>query len=356
MLTYILGAGASYGVYDAVNKQRSEGISVVKLLPDELQNFVDYLQKARKESLKKYPLDTQSASFYDIIKNIISEIVKFNDEVRGQLSFDTYAKKLKLQGNEEEYNRLNAIFTCFMYFQESRFRVDKRYDGLFASILTSENGLAKLPDDLNIITWNYDIQIQRSLSSFVNNSHTHAHGSVANEFNPKEVTPTNKHRLFRLNGSILYTRSYDNQHCEYSAEFSQVKTKPNIDQDGELFLRKIIKIYSDCLNTRSNTLPYVFYSWDILSNEYLNSTLDECIKRMSSSEDIVIIGYSFPFFNRHIDKKLFSKVNEHTRIYIQDIRTQEVESSLLTVGNFKNIIPINTVDQFYIPRTYNLEG
>lgn len=45
----------------------------------------------------------------------------------------------------------------------------------------------------------------------------------------------------------------------------------------------------------------------------------------SDTEAVVVIGYSLPYFNREIDRTIFSKVPTLKTIYIQDPNPESVE-------------------------------
>ena len=75
----------------------------------------------------------------------------------------------------------------------------------------------------------------------------------------------------------------------------------------------------------------------------------------SDSTILVIIGYSFPFFNREVDNRLISSfVNSDNslKIYIQDPSVNEDQISFLKerfeITNI-DIEAIRAVDQFFLP-------
>lgn len=48
----------------------------------------------------------------------------------------------------------------------------------------------------------------------------------------------------------------------------------------------------------------------------------------SETEILVIIGYSFPVFNREIDNRLFMKMNKLEKVYIQDKNPEKIRSTI----------------------------
>ena len=51
---------------------------------------------------------------------------------------------------------------------------------------------------------------------------------------------------------------------------------------------------------------------------YVNERLNYAKAAARAAEILVVIGYSFPFFNREIDKIIFSEMPTIKKIYFQD--------------------------------------
>src|SRR5690606_24129014 len=72
---------------------------------------------------------------------------------------------------------------------------------------------------------------------------------------------------------------------------------------------------------------------------------------MKKSDVVVVIGYSFPDFNRSIDKQIFSGF-EGKKLYIQDPAAENVAQKIRGVNqNIKisEIVTITNPDNFFIP-------
>lgn len=76
---------------------------------------------------------------------------------------------------------------------------------------------------------------------------------------------------------------------------------------------------------------------------------------------LIIIGYSFPFFNRKTDDEIFKDFVWGTdkRIYIQDPNAEEIREFLIErfwpnfiTINDKRITPIKNVKSFFIPTSF----
>ena len=75
-------------------------------------------------------------------------------------------------------------------------------------------------------------------------------------------------------------------------------------------------------------------------------------KIISETNALVIIGYTFPFFNREIDRKILRTIIPDIKIYIQDLYPERIKQSLRAVLpsiKEENIILLKEVDQFYLP-------
>ncbi len=71
-----------------------------------------------------------------------------------------------------------------------------------------------------------------------------------------------------------------------------------------------------------------------------------------NTEIVVVIGYSFPFFNRATDRPLFGGMPSLRRVYVQDINSEAVVQSIqgvLPAGRKIEVIPIRECSQFYLP-------
>ena len=79
-------------------------------------------------------------------------------------------------------------------------------------------------------------------------------------------------------------------------------------------------------------------------------------KYVYSNQTLVIIGYSFPYFNREVDRLILQNMNQLKNVYIQSLPDNAVEiaqrfQNLRTDFNIKsnNLKIITDVNQFYLP-------
>ena len=73
---------------------------------------------------------------------------------------------------------------------------------------------------------------------------------------------------------------------------------------------------------------------------------------IEDTEQVVVIGYSFPFFNREMDRLVFRNMPKLEKVYVQDINTAAVRQAMQAVLPTKmsvSTIPISDCGQFYLP-------
>ena len=78
--------------------------------------------------------------------------------------------------------------------------------------------------------------------------------------------------------------------------------------------------------------------------------------KIEDAQVLVVIGYSFPFFNRETDREIFSKMEKLNRIYIQDPYADDIKqfmSSVLTDEQRINLLPgivsLKNTGNFFLP-------
>jgi hypothetical protein len=90
------------------------------------------------------------------------------------------------------------------------------------------------------------------------------------------------------------------------------------------------------------------FAWD--SNfDYDNKV----VEKINQTEILVIVGYSFPFFNRVIDRKIIQSMSPTLKhVYVQDISPDNVLDSLTSIWPANHQMQpkvIRSVEQFYLP-------
>ena len=98
-----------------------------------------------------------------------------------------------------------------------------------------------------------------------------------------------------------------------------------------------------------NATPTLSFAWENEGSNY--SVVQDSIEAVKDCEVLVVIGYSFPFFNREIDRQIFKGMLKLKKIYIQDPAPQRIGQRLSAVTNVdsKGFIYWEDTSQFGLP-------
>jgi hypothetical protein len=340
IFTYLLGAGASCNV-----------LPLVKDFPERLDQFLDYIKTSfhlwfRLDEDIEYNVHDPKGQ---LIKDLESLIV----EVKKHASIDTYAKKLYLIKSYEPLLKLKSLITLYLTFEQFKNGIDKRYDAFFAALLEPEEYIVRIPDNVKIITWNYDFQLDHSLCNFMLikdskelNDSIHIYpGSAHNGLNSKRFS------IIKINGTVLGNISQ-------GKEFHNSGFNPTLSSD--LFLTNQTKdqlsLFNNYFRTVSSYTPYgqiepsILYSWEV--DDIAIEARKHATRIMERTDYLIVIGYSFPTFNRAVDRDLLSQLKDSTKVYIQT-PTKGINSVIQRFNALSNRIfdiqRIEETDEFFIP-------
>jgi len=95
------------------------------------------------------------------------------------------------------------------------------------------------------------------------------------------------------------------------------------------------------------------FGWDMHNKIPWSDTHPNYLQqKISGAKNLVVIGYSFPEFNRWMDRRIFNSLNKDDslkRIYIQNPDIQDIPGSLLRAAGDVKVIPITDVKEFFVP-------
>jgi hypothetical protein len=294
-ITYLFRAGASFEVLPLVS------------------SFVDGLRDYRKEVYDLLSRESDNDSNFQTYIQSLDELIKDVDNHR---SVDTLAKKHFINSNIEAYNRLKILINHFLIYQEMKNGIDKRYDGFFASILSLIDGDLIFPNEIKLLSWNYDRQIELSVGQFLRRRTTQLSG-VAELINlqPRSNSPDeydySQFSCFKLNGSI--GSQWDlNKYDVVEADVNWIGDNFSQDDKRQILRNFLGGSYPGLWQRR---IPYIKYSWE--DEDESLKTRSEALKATKDTEILVVIGYSFPTFNRQIDREILSNMEKLRKVYIQ---------------------------------------
>lgn len=231
--------------------------------------------------------------------------------------------------------------------------LDARYDSFFASILTHDSARnIVMPDEVNIISWNYDAQIEKAFMNYSKVGYDDAlkqlnflGASESEEYNPL------KSGVIKLNGTAGFYKR-DRTHGDLF-DFS----KHSVDN-------KSLEILSNTLSPGSSEYETSLrFAW--IENEISKKAIKAASSILSQSDLVVVIGYSFPYFNRKVDRAIFQNVdviNEsgyrnksgRTKVHIQspDDSINDVVNAFRSIKPHADVGIYTGKNQFLIPNEF----
>jgi hypothetical protein len=366
-ITYLFGAGAS-----------AKAIPIVNNSSNSFDLFIDYINN---QFTPNAPVSLKRRARIGEYKMLIQE-------AKSHISLDTYAKKLFLQGDESKLHLLKQFMSVFYLHEqfndpniekhisarkcssetkEALYNFmntprDNRYDAFLAGVLSENHAsLQALPEEISIISWNYDVQVELAMNEYTKVG--------ARKFDlmydPVKESPIADYvspRFIKLNGSCAYHlhTPYNDKTELYDPLKIEVYTDLYNDQlDIRDITLKLIDQFAE-INDISTERTFINFAWE--KNSIAENTMQMAGQIMEKADGLVIIGYSFPLFNRDIDKQIFSKLNidrikRNSRIYIQSPTEEEflrIKSRIK--GICKGLKPyegmfeyIPDIEQFHLP-------
>jgi hypothetical protein len=354
-VTYLLGAGAS-----------AQCLPTYSNFSERFKEFANFIRGKRDEANEK-------------INTLLPEIVQLIDIIEKEFVFhntpDLIAKKYFHKHSKEKLYIIKKVLILYFLYEQATNRqlydldnatvikdiIDKRYDAFLASLLKPIPQIIELQENFNVLTWNYDLQLEISFSTYLERQIPFIQDFVQSYPKIQDnrvLFDKSKFSIIHLNG-IAYARPE--------------KVKQSLDNVG-LFAQQdlpfaiyLSDVY-DAMLTSNPSHPIggenlLTFAWENINKDFSLKESDVLEKAMTIAEDteiLIIIGYSFPIFNRVIDKNLFSKMHKLRTIYIQSPQANEIKNILVndlvqTTGEYLevNYENIGYWNQFYIPHEWN---
>lgn len=348
-VTYLIGAGASAGKRDNRN-HILEGLPCVNEITDSLKDIVLLLEKSKLPETFNWKNPSvglnNRADWQRAQSEALHNFQHLLEKSSEHATIDTYAKKLRLRKEMDELRLLEQMLSLFFLFLQLESKPDSRYDSFLASILQMN---LHFPDNIHVLSWNYDSQFEIAYSEY-NQGENLITSSKESTNVPSNV------ELIKING----TASFDGQGnlAEAKKKYNQeLQTKSTTPAFGQAFnsprdqwrMMQLVFLYQQYVAGKKNNTHLSFAFDDYLPSEQLYNRIDAI---MAQTDALVIIGYTFPFFNREIDRRIFDQLNMNADIYIQDLNPEQVEQSLKAVWESIGEDQVHTrkqVNQFFLP-------
>ena len=244
------------------------------------------------------------------------------------------------------YIELKVLLSGFFTYIEKG-QPDNRYLDLLNSI--SHDSLGKFYPNVNIVSWNYDMQIEKSYSII---SGINDHEEIQQDLGliPRLLHRTtirqNNLNVFKLNGnSTLYSTK--------ERSFSPFLKTPYSWTD-ESFIKSLIYNYAAAVYRQDLYNSNLSFAWEKDWNEVSSTVISSATEIFKRSKIVVIIVYSFQVFNREVDRILFEQFKKirTNKIIIQDKYPQIVQKNMQegALNECEAQIELNSfTDRFIVP-------
>ena len=368
-ITYYLGAGASFNsipLYGHFQERlsffrdyifhHSAKFNNIKLQPatdyylTKLKTLIDLLDPDDYVSIDtlahtifKKPSDDTGLTFHQL-KYLISDFFMFEQLVKRKE--DIHFTQIQDIDIVNCYQRHNTEI-C----RKVNNSIDKRYRTFVLPQLNNTDNV--IPENINFISWNYDMQMELAYADSLNVSVTEAQKKLQVYPSPsvKDLDVHLKSSFIKLNGTAgIYYKDQNKGLSNFIYEH-EIKWKDEfLEEMMETFLRNKTRI-----SDRQPFFKFYFEDPDPIHSEavkYANLII-------KITDVLVIIGYSFHTSNRVIDKAVLEGATNIKKIIVQtDPKDFEgVKHNLInTRFEFRDYIEqYPTLDNFPTPNNIGLE-
>lgn len=352
-LTYILGAGASY-----------QAVPIVKTFPSRFMKFLNFIIGLQSEMPGR---PEYTSEIGNNLKKLKEWGLALHDVFKSHQSFDTYFKKLFHTKNQIKIIRAKKLLNLYFIWEHltkeekqpntlvdgvfwKQAKVDKRYDALIAGLLKPYNSASELYSKTNFITWNYDMNLITSIKNYFYPD------DLMSDFLEKIQTEKSNHWNINNQIDVFNMNGYF-----YSSLFNDATNIYNTGAGWAIVNKMAGQYFDDTFIDKDADL--VQFAWEA-ENEINNSEseISEIVKeKIESSSNIIVIGYTFPLYNRIADLNYFNKQTLHNKkLYVQDPNAIEIEKSIQENFNIETdyrkanhfiteIKSISNCDSFFVP-------
>ncbi len=332
---YYLGAGASYGKRNDAGEVL-EGLPVVAEIPSQIDAFRVFIEKAETPLDAVYTfhgfINVTGKSIADEKQYLLDAIDELRDRIREHATIDTFARKLYLIGDKYTFEIVKNVWCVFFIWVQIQHKPDGRYDTFLANVLDAKT--MSLPKDISIISWNYDSQIEIAYQAYRNDIELLIlEKNIQGEW---PSLPANG-RIFKVNGSATFANR---------SVIHSILTNKKIPLSIQL-IHYYYYVSTDTSQLGIQFKTHLSFAWESSANQ--KNMMDTIDATVSDTELIVVIGYSFPYFNREVDRSIFKMMPHLRKVYIQDKNPVAVSQSIEAVlppGSMIKIVPIPDCSQF----------
>lgn len=353
-VTYLLGAGASYSSVPIWSEQGNSMLQVAGSIESVINKPSTILTTKILESSYYCGFNNKEKKY---LLNLVSNLKWYAGKIESYGTIDSYAYQLHNRSNKSELAKLKKTLSIYLdiwqfYESQMNFRkskdeifrkkqtIDTRYFNWLNMITQSDNGNIHLHKDINILSWNYDLQVELAYAKNYDDIPLYCLNDINKRFKfVKNSDNLNKElSIHHLNGHHGYFK-YGNE------EFPT----------GRSFLNSNIYSYLKDLNDNLGQFKIrenQYHDYNKIKFSWERGLPENIIDIARNTDILVIIGYSFPVYNSVTDRSLIDafKENEPMYVYYQDpISIDDKVKRIKNFINFDNFQHDRSIDDFFIP-------
>ena len=331
-------------VHQIVQERPSGALPMVSDLPGQMIAHANQIRECKGLDITECPIRLSvNADYEQTIDEYVEAMNELARHAQAHESIDTYAKKLYIGGKRKALEQLKILLTTyFSYNQMTSGKVDSRYDGFFASIMgIDEKSLASISDDVLLLTWNYDLQLPLMFKRYW--------------YDARLEMAMEGLRLTTLESLLNVETIPKVIHLNGVVAGSYRGLMPVI-PDGISRAEQVLRVLDLFVRNRdglsgNGRLTMVRFAWED------EARIRQCLLRlagiMDECEVLVAIGYSFPFFNRVIDRAVIGGMPKLKKVYLQStehgIKAVANAFKAIPLQNNVDIVLYDSVDKFMLP-------
>ncbi|TGN14003.1 hypothetical protein [Leptospira ilyithenensis] len=336
---YYLGAGAS-----------AKAIPVVNHLSNRMTAFKGYLSNTINLSDYIFSSESRIPLTPEEVKEKFLKSIDHVVEKSGKNSIDNYARKLWEAKKTEEYDQLKATLSCYLLLEQSKADeqydiIDHRYDHWLTKITNREQGIPYLKPRFKVISWNYDLQIEKALEELcqfeLGSPHYEKWGVYPKmgRYNNGSLTD-NEISIVKVNGS---TGSYLN-----AGEVNSLLKSTFREFDAKSVLNAL-EIYYKFSHSQPSIKQLFFFAWEKVPMAQQGIEIAKTISK--KAKELIVIGYSFPDYNKDMDVEILKEMTSLESIYLQvrDDKIEHVRTAMESIFPDIKITVDMKIEQFHVP-------
>jgi hypothetical protein len=339
--TYYLGAGAS-----------ANAIPCVADLTSKILEISDYIQKfgVANKTIQMYTDDPVKTRNLIVDKNACKTILtQFCKNLDHELSIDTLAKIYYRQNRLNEYAQLKAIlFASFLVWTKQK-GIDRRYNNFWATLmqlkkssLNSDIVLEGYGNNINIVSWNYDTQLEDSLLSIYDGS----------RIGPSYYAGNEKSSVVSANTGIPYIKLNGSASFRNTCNFRDVDIYYNLAKIPDSWLAHLASSIITNPKDFERDIEGIKFCWE--TGDYNRDEIELFKNHIQKTKILVVIGYTFPSINHLIDTELIQSMDLLKKVYFQGADkndSERIKDYFSAVSNNTRNMELVAIDAkgFFIP-------